>query len=314
MKKIIILEGGKNEEHEISLNSSQQVQKSLKRMRINFEVFKVNPKNFQKKLKNYPKELIFFNALHGPFGEDGNIQKILEENKRNYTHSNSKSSSIAFDKNLTKNAIKNSGINVLNSIVVNKSKIKKNILIDFFNKNNSFVMKPVKSGSSFGIKIFETLEEINSFFLNFSQNVKLYENHNELMLEKFINGRELTVGVFEKNGIAESIEVTEIISYNNKKIYDYESKYTKGLSKHILPAKVTSQIYNKCLLYAKIVHEKIGCTSLSRSDFLLYKNEIYFLEINSQPGLTSTSLLPEQLNSKKISFDEVINSIIESSL
>ena len=314
MKKIIILEGGNNEEHEISLNSSKQVQKSLKRMQINFEVVQVNPSNFHKKIKNYSKESIFFNALHGPFGEDGNIQKILENNNLTYTHSNSKSSLIAFDKNLTKNAIKNSGVNVLDSIVVNKSKIEKNILFNFFKKNNAFVIKPVNSGSSFGIKIFETLDEINNFFLNFSQNTKLYKNHDQLMLEKFIKGRELTVGVFEKEGIAESIEVTEIISYNNKKIYDYESKYTKGLSKHILPAKLPKEIYNKCLLDAKLVHEKIGCNSLSRSDFLFYKNKIFFLEINSQPGLTSTSLLPEQLNSRKISFDQVINSIIESSL
>ena len=314
MKKIIILEGGNNEEHEISLNSSKQVQKSLKRMKINFEIIKVNPKNFHKKIQNYSKEVIFFNALHGPFGEDGSIQKILEDNNLTYTHSNSKSSLIAFDKDLTKNAIKNSDIKVLESIVVNKSKISKSILINFFKKNNSFVIKPVNSGSSFGIKVFETFDEINNFFENLSQNLELYQNHDQLMIEKFVKGRELTVGVFENKSIPESIEVTEIISYTNKKIYDYESKYSKGLSKHILPAKLPREIYNRCLSYAKIVHEKTGCSSLSRSDFLFYKNEIYFLEINSQPGLTSTSLLPEQLNSKKISFDDVIKTIIESSL
>ena len=140
----------------------------------------------------------------------------------------------------------------------------------------------------------------------------IYKNHDELMIEKYINGREMTVTVFEDNNKSESIAVTEIISKNN--FFDYNAKYTKGLSSHIIPANLTKEIYDKCMSYAKIIHDKIGCKNLSRSDFLFSEDEIYFLEINSQPGLTPLSLVPEQLMYKNINFDLLIKKIIESSL
>ena len=124
MKKILVLEGGFNEEHEVSLSTSKEVQESLKRMKLKFEVLKVNPKNFSEKIKLYDKDFICFNALHGTYGEDGTIQKILEKNKISYTHSDSESSRIAFDKNLTKSKIKNSKVVVLKSIILERHQIK----------------------------------------------------------------------------------------------------------------------------------------------------------------------------------------------
>jgi len=312
MKKIVVLEGGFNEEHEVSLNTSKEVQKSLNRLRFEFEVILVNPKNFYKKVKLYNKDFLFFNALHGPYGEDGKIQKILEINELSFTHSDSLSSKIAFDKNLTKSKIKKSDIPFIKSILLEKSQIKIEKLHEVYSKFNSFVMKPVSSGSSFGVKFFYSIKDIETFFSNYQKEIKVYKNHNKIMIEKNIQGRELTVGVFENNNISESMEVTEIISKNS--FYDYDAKYIKGLSKHIIPAKLPKNIYEKCLYYAKRVHDKLGCRGLSRSDFIYDEENIYFLEINSQPGLTLTSLVPEQLRYKNMNFDFLIKKIIEASL
>ena len=132
------------------------------------------------------------------------------------------------------------------------------------------------------------------------------------MIEKYIKGRELTVTVFENNGMSQSVEVTEIISKNL--FFDYKAKYTKGLSKHILPANLPKKIYDECLSYAKIVHDILGCKAITRSDFIYDEKTIYFLEINTQPGLTPVSLVPEQLSHKNINFDLLIKKIIDISL
>ena len=311
MKKILVLEGGFNEEHEVSLNTSREVQKSLKRMKLEFEVLKVNPSNFSEKIKLYDKGFLCFNALHGTYGEDGTIQKILEKNNLSYTHSDYKSSKIAFNKNLTKLKIKNSDVVTLKSIVIKKNQIKIELLNELYNKFNSFVLKPVCSGSSFGVKIFNSKSDINNFFSNYMKEIKIYKNHNKLMVEKYIRGRELTVTVYEREKISQAIEVTEIFS--SQLFFDYKAKYTKGLSKHVLPAQLPKNIYKQCLSFAKIVHDMLRCKGLSRSDFLYDEKKIYFLEINSQPGLTPISLVPEQLSYNNIHFDTLIRNIIESS-
>ena len=131
------------------------------------------------------------------------------------------------------------------------------------------------------------------------------------MIEKYIQGREFTVSVVENN-YSEAIEVTEIISKNL--FFDYNSKYIKGQSQHILPANLPQNIYLKFLENAKVVHDVIGCKGISRSDFIFDEQNIYFLEINSQPGLTSISLVPEQFNYKNISYDSLIQRIIEAAL
>ena len=132
------------------------------------------------------------------------------------------------------------------------------------------------------------------------------------MIEKYIRGRELTVAVYENKETTQAVEVTEIFS--SQPFFDYKAKYTKGFSKHILPAKLPKNIYKQCLSFAKIVHDKLRCRGISRSDFIYDQKKIYFLEINSQPGLTSISLVPEQLSYKNIHFDTLIRRIIESSL
>ena len=131
------------------------------------------------------------------------------------------------------------------------------------------------------------------------------------MFEKYVKGKELTVSVIEKNNSLESLAVTEIIS--NNLIYDYDAKYVIGHSQHEIPANIPKQIYNKCLNFASKAHDLLDCKSVSRSDFIFDGQNLFFLEINTQPGLTKTSLVPEQLKYRNISLDNFILDIIESS-
>lgn len=312
MKKILILEGGFNEEHEISLNTAKEIKKSLRKLKISFESMIVNPDNFRNTLSFYKNDFLCFNALHGTFGEDGSVQKILEEFEFKFTHSDSLSSKLAFNKQLTKQNLKKTKIEIIKSEVLNIKNINKKKMKDIYDQYESFVIKPVSSGSSFGVKIFKNFNDIKFFNKNISKYLKLYKKHPQLLIEKYIPGRELTVTVFKDKKQYQPIAVTEIISSNP--FFDYQSKYTEGYSKHILPAKLPQSVYKNCLDCAKIAHNTLNCKGVTRSDFLFDNEKIYFLEINTQPGLTPISLVPEQLKYKGISFDSLIEKLINSAL
>ncbi len=310
-KKILILEGGFNEEHEVSIKSSLGVQKILKKNKFKYNVITVNPKNFEKKISSF-KNYLCFNALHGPFGEDGKIQKILNKYNISYTHSGAIASNICFDKIKTKKILiknkiltpKYTILKINNLNIKNLNKIKKNF--------KKFVIKPNKSGSSFGVKIIKNSKEFNNLILNIKIFKKEYSNHDELLIEEFIEGKELTVSTINFSKKIEALGVTEI-KYKNM-YFDYKSKYTKGHAKHILPAKISKKNYNKCLNIAIKSHLKLGCKSVARTDFILSsKNKkIYFLETNTQPGLTPISLLPEQAKFKNIPFEKLIFGILNN--
>ena len=310
--KILILEGGFNEEHEVSLATAKEIKKSLFNQNIEFKSLLVSPKNFEEKISKFSNEYICINALHGPYGEDGQIQKILEKLSFKFSHSSSAASRLGFNKELSKKALRNTKVLMLDHEILESRLINKEKLIEIFLKLGSFVLKPVASGSSFGVKIFKTINDINSFSNDLKQNLSLYKEHKDLLLEKYIKGRELTVAVIEKNKKSVSVEVTEIIS--NMEFFNYKAKYSPNIATHILPAKIPNEAYEKCKTYAKIAHDTINCRGLSRSDFIYYNDKIYFIEINTQPGLTPLSLVPEQLKFKKTSFDQMIKNLIECSL
>jgi len=310
--KILVLEGGFNEEHEISIETGKQVKQSLLNLKINFDSIVVEPNNFERIIKKFDRKYLCFNALHGTFGEDGNIQKILDKFLFKYTHSSSKASATGFDKALSKKVIKNTQILTPNSITIDYQKLSENIIMDLFGKFGSIVIKPISSGSSFGIKIFKNKNSIFNFLKDIKNNLKIYKDHPKLLIEKYIEGRELTVAVVEKNKESFPLEVTEI--KHNNEFFDYKSKYTSGYSSHILPAKLPRNIYDNCKTFAKIAHDSINCRAVSRSDFIYDNKNIYFLEINTQPGLTPISLVPEQLKYKNVSFDEMLLNIIKCSL
>ena len=310
--KILVLEGGFNEEHEVSLATAKEIKKSLFNQNIEFKSLLVSPKNFEEKISRFSNEYICINALHGPYGEDGQIQKILEKLSFKFLHSSSEASRLGFNKELSKKALRNTKVLMLDHEILESRLINKERLIEIFLKLGSFVLKPVASGSSFGVKIFKTINDINSFSNDLKKNLSLYKEHKDLLLEKYIKGRELTVAVVEKNKKSVAVEVTEIIS--NMEFFNYKAKYSPNIATHILPAKIPNEAYETCKKYAKIAHDTINCRGLSRSDFIYYNDKIYFIEINTQPGLTSLSLVPEQLKFKKTSFDQMIKNLIECSL
>ncbi len=310
-KKILILEGGNNEEHDVSLVTSREIQKILNQNKLKFKILRVNPKNFHKKIINY-KNFVCINALHGPFGEDGQTQKILKKNKIPFSHSNIKSSNLCFNKSASKREIIKNKLMSPKFYLLNINDLNEKKLITIKSKLKKFVIKPNRSGSSFGIKIIKNQKEFDNLISNIEEFKKELNNHKEILIEEYISGKELTVSTIKLDKKIHALAVTEIKSKNN--FFDYKAKYSKGYAKHILPAKLNKINYAKCLKFATKAHKLLGCNSLARTDFIFdtKKNKIFFLETNTQPGLTPISLLPEQANYKNLSFSEIIFILIKN--
>ena len=260
---------------------------------------------------NY-KNFVCINALHGPFGEDGQTQKILKKNKIPFSHSNIKSSSLCFNKSASKKEIIKNKLMSPKYYVLNTNDLNEKKLITIKSKLKKFVIKPNRSGSSFGIKIIKNKKEFDILISNLEKFKKELNNHKEILIEEYISGRELTVSTIKLDKKIHALAVTEIKSKNN--FFDYKAKYSKGYAKHILPAKLNKINYAKCLNFATKAHKLLGCNSLARTDFIFdtKKNKIFFLETNTQPGLTPISLLPEQANYKGLSFSEIIFILIKN--
>jgi len=310
-KKILILEGGNNEEHDVSLVTSREIQKILNQNKLKFKTLRVNPKNFHKKIINY-KNFVCINALHGPFGEDGQTQKILKKNKIPFSHSNIKSSNLCFNKSASKKEIIKNKLMSPKYYLLNINDLNEKKLITIKSKLKKFVIKPNRSGSSFGIKIIKNQKEFDNLISNIEEFKKELNNHKEILIEEYISGKELTVSTIKLDKKIHALAVTEIKSKNN--FFDYKAKYSKGYAKHILPAKLNKINYAKCLKFAIKAHKLLGCNSLARTDFIFdtKKNKIFFLETNTQPGLTPISLLPEQANYKGLTFSEIIFILIKN--
>ena len=310
-KKILILEGGNNEEHDVSLVTSREIQKILNQNKLKFKILRVNPKNFHKKIINY-KNFVCINALHGPFGEDGQTQKILKKNKIPFSHSNIKSSNLCFNKSASKKEIIKNKLMSPKYYLLNINDLNEKKLITIKSKLKKFVIKPNRSGSSFGIKIIKNQKEFDILISNLDEFKRKLTNHKEILIEEYISGRELTVSTIKLDKKIHALAVTEIKSKNN--FFDYKAKYSKGYAKHILPAKLNKINYAKCLKFATKAHKLLGCNSLARTDFIFdtKKNKIFFLETNTQPGLTPISLLPEQANYKGLPFSEIIFILIKN--
>ena len=310
-KKILILEGGNNEEHDVSLVTSREIQKILNQNKLKFKILRVNPKNFHKKIIKY-KNFVCINALHGPFGEDGQTQKILKKNKIPFSHSNIKSSNLCFNKSASKREIIKNKLMSPKFYLLNINDLNEMKLITIKSKLKKFVIKPNRSGSSFGIKIIKNQKEFDNLISNIEEFKKELNNHKEILIEEYISGKELTVSTIKLDKKIHALAVTEIKSKNN--FFDYKAKYSKGYAKHILPAKLNKINYAKCLKFATKAHKLLGCNSLARTDFIFdtKKNKIFFLETNTQPGLTPISLLPEQANYKGLPFSEIIFILIKN--
>ena len=298
-KKIVVLLGGVSAEKNVSLKTGKYVSKSLKKQGYQVKEIKVtsNKNNLIKSLKEFEPDFVF-NALHGYFGEDGKVQKILDKLKLKYSHSNSKSSEIAMDKKKTKLIFNKIGVPYPKDILVNSNSFNKKLRKLKF--KYPLVIKPVNEGSSLGVKICKSINELKKYKLKKKINY---------MIEEFIPGRELTVGILNNKAL-------DIIELKTKKnFYDYKSKYTKGMTKYIIPASIPKDIENKCKKYTEKIHKFLKCKGVTRTDFRFDQNktlgkDLYVLEINTQPGMTPLSLVPKMAKYKGVSFDKLIENII----
>ena len=297
-KKILILTGGFSKEREISLRTARGVNREIKKKYIT-KICKPDG-NLVKNLRNFKPDIVF-NALHGRYGEDGYIQAILESEKIKYTHSGVLSSSIAIDKEISKKIfIKNKILTPKYFRFKFKKKINKNKIINKVKKKIGFpvVIKPFNEGSS--VEVYICKKE------NFYKNLLKLAPYKEIMIEKYIPGREIQVAILGKKKLG-AIELQP-----KRKFYDYEAKYnSKSKTKHIIPVKINKNDMDKLMNIALKAHVAIGCKGATRSDFKFYNNKFYLLEINTQPGMTSLSLVPEIAKYNQISFINLIDWMIK---
>ncbi len=255
--------------------------------------------NFEKKLRLFKPEIVF-NALHGRFGEDGYVQTILEYNKIKYTHSGVLSSALAMDKIVSKkifnknNLLTPKFIKFNNNIEVNsnlKNKIRKKLKFPV-------VVKPINEGSSVGVYI--------SSQKNLKKNLLKLRKYKEVILEEFIDGREIQVAILGKKRLG-AIELKP-----RRKFYDYKAKYDiKSNTEHIIPVKLTKKNLNKVLNIALRAHKLLKCKGVTRSDFKFFRNKFYLLELNTQPGMTKLSLVPEIAAYKGLNFSQLLDWILK---
>ena len=296
-KKILVISGGISKERIISLETGKQVAKELIKNQFTVKITEPDFKLIQI-IKSF-KPNIIFNALHGQFGEDGYIQSILESTGVPYTHSGVISSAIAMDKQLSKKIFINNQILTPKYILYSfdKSNYELNRLIE---KRLKFpvVIKPLNEGSSVNVFICKKK--------NIIRNLKKLRDYKKIIIEEFIGGREIQAAIIGKKKLG-AIELKP-----KRAFYDYQAKYnSKAKTQHIIPVDLTKNDYDKVMNIAMKAHKLIGCRGVTRSDFKFYKNKFYLLEINTQPGMTSLSLVPEIANYHGINFINLIKLILK---
>ena len=299
-KKVLVVLGGTSGERAVSLDSGKACIKALKKKKYLVSTFDPKFKNFN--LINKQKIDVIFNALHGKDGEDGVAQSYFEYLRIPYTHSGVVSS-----------------YNSMNKIISKKIFIKNNILTPKFftlNKQDNFdnklkrmlrkkkikfpiVVKPVDEGSSLGVKICNNLNRLVKV------SKKLLKKYPELIFEKYIGGQEVQVAVINNKPLG-AIELIPKRSF-----YDYKAKYTKAAkTQHVMPARISKNNYKQVLGIAKKAHQALGCRGVTRTDFKFFNNKFYLLEINTQPGMTNLSLVPEISNYCGINFSNLVEKIL----
>jgi D-alanine-D-alanine ligase len=283
-RRIAVLMGGRSAEREVSLSSGRGVANALREE--GFDVVEVDPgtgsDDLWRKLDDARPDAVF-NALHGRFGEDGTVQGLLELMRLPYTHSGVLASSLAMHKQRTKDVYRAAGLPVVNSILADRRDAAAGHLME-----PPYVIKPVNEGSSVGVFIVREGDNRPPAALGSDK----WELSDEMMLEEFVPGRELTVAVMGEKALG----VTEIVT--SLEFYDYEAKYAAGGSRHILPARLPASVTAEAMALAVRAHRVLGCRGVTRTDFRYddtkARARLILLETNTQPGMTPTSLVPEQ--------------------
>jgi D-alanine-D-alanine ligase len=298
---VAVLMGGLSAEREVSLNSGEACAKALEA--AGYKVTRVDAgRNLAKQLTEVAPE-VCFNALHGRWGEDGCVQGVLELLQLPYTHSGVLPSALAMHKERAKEVMRAAGVPVAQGRVVSRREAAKAHALE-----RPYVLKPVCEGSSVGVFIVREDHQHPPQELNDPE----WKFGEELLAERFIPGRELTCAVMGDCALG----VIEIVPTGALSFYNYESKYAPGGSKHLLPAPISSNVYELVRKLTLTAHKALGCRGVSRADFRFDDTaggtgELYCLEVNTQPGMTSTSLVPELAAHAGFSFPELVSWMVE---
>ena len=300
--KIAVLCGGLSSEKEVSMRSGKNVLGALQRLGYRNAELVVVDKNIAQTLSDNKYELAY-NALHGKYGEDGCIQGILELLQIPYTGCGVMSSAVCMNKEYTKRmlaAVKE--VPLIKSVFVRKGE---DVMQACKNLNYPLITKPVSEGSSFGMTKVNKPEELAAAY---NEAVKY---NDDVLIEEFINGFFITVGVLEDGDETFATEILEIRPKNEW--YDFEAKYTKGMSDFIVPStSLSKEATEEIKKIAVLAHQGAGCRGVSRVDFMVKDDKPYFLEINTSPGMTDTSDLPAQANAMGINYDNLVLMILNN--
>lgn len=294
-KKVLVLMGGFSAEREVSLSSGGDIAEALKSKGYDVVLYDLqNTWDFIDVLQKEKPDVVF-NGLYGNWGEDGTVQGMLDLLQIPYTHSGVKTSLIGMDKYLTKQIARSQGIKT----AADEKTTARKLAVQGTVISLPYVVKPVADGSSVGVFIVKTPEE--------AREIRYDDPDREILIEKYIPGRELTVMCLEGRAYA----VTELRAAGG--FYNYKAKYTDGVTQHVLPAEIPDEVAATCKEYAEKIHRALGCRMVSRSDFRWNETDgVVFLEINTNPGMTKLSLVPEQAKYAGIDYATLCAKLVEN--
>ena len=299
-KNVLVILGGTSGERAISLESGRACIKALKKKGYKVSSFDPKIKNFN--LINKIKVDVIFNALHGRDGEDGVAQSYFEYLKIPYTHSGVISSYNAMNKIVSKKMFIENNIKTPKFVSIKKEEYKTKTIQKIINSKKIYfpvVLKPISEGSSLGVEICKNKEKLLRSFHY------LFKKYDELVVEEYIGGQEIQVAVINSDPLG----AIELIP--KRLFYDYKAKYTKkAKTRHVMPARLSKKKYSEVLKIAKKAHNVLKCRGVTRSDFKFLNNIFYLLEINTQPGMTKLSLVPEISKFKGLTFENLVEKIL----
>ena len=313
--RVTVLMGGWSAEREVSLVSGKGIAEAARTLghsvtELDMGATAADGATLAARLLATKPDVVF-NALHGTPGEDGTVQGLMDLMGLKYTHSGVTTSAIAIDKELTKKILVPAGVKMPGGRIVSSESLHEKDPLP-----RPYVLKPVNEGSSVGVAI---VSDESNYGTPIARDVPgPWQNYPELLAEPFIAGLELTVAVLEHlpSGVGEPLAVTELKPTTG--FYDYEAKYTDGRTTHVCPAEIPPMIAAMALEQAALAHRVLGCRGVSRSDFRFDPAQgpdgLCLLEVNTQPGMTPLSLVPEQAKARGISYEALVGRLIESAL
>jgi len=294
-RSVVVLMGGWSSEREVSLVSGAAVAGSLRAAGYRVTAIDVQRDVGTVLTRLSPRPNAVFNALHGRYGEDGCVQGLLDILGLPYTHSGLLASALAMHKPMAQRLFAQAGIAVAEHRIVSREQVMGGDVMP-----RPYVIKPLNEGSSVGVRIVREGDNLTI------AREGDWPYGGEVMVERFIEGRELTVAVMGDRALA----VTEISTHRG--FYDYDAKYADGGSRHVIPAEIEPEVYDEAKRVSVLAHRTLGCRGVSRADFRYDGRTLYMLEVNTQPGMTPTSLVPEQAAYAGISFQELVSWMVEN--